>query len=227
MVKGLHDVHLFDVDPSHVWNIDVVSNKQRNDDTNTSGRFGRTKRKIKRVKIDNTDSLITMANMLGEQLGPFISSSNPDLNPFGANRKKLKKTLRQLGLREEDIDDRKDGQGFTKEDRKMYKKFLGNHRPWEGHYVLTDNATLYIENDKCIFKTLVFNGAPKLTACIHGPPRSWMESFTLMRSLAGARCGTMGSRNGSALCSSHTVLLQCQRPQWSANGVSTSSWTRH
>lgn len=51
----------------------------------------------------------------------------------------------------------------------MYKKFLGAHRPWEDHYVLTDNATLFIENDKCIFETLGFNGAPRLDACVHGP----------------------------------------------------------
>ena len=211
LVKGLHDVHLFNVDPSHVWNIDVVSNKQRNDDTIMYGRFGGTQRKSKRAKIEWTDSIITMVNMLGEQLGPFITSSNPDLNPFGSNRKKLMKTLRHLGLRAEDIDYRKDGKSFSKEDRKMYKKFLGNHRPWDGHYVLTDNATLYIENDKCIFETLGFDGAPRLTSCIHGAA-SLLDGVVHPHAKPRWRSiGTKGSRNGSELYISHTVLLQCQR----------------
>ena len=168
-VQGFHDVHLFDVDPSNVWNIDVVTTKQRNEETTTFGRYGGQQRKIKKQKIVHTDSLVTMVNMLGEQLGPFISTSNSDLDPNGPNRKKLLKTLRLLRLRVEDIDYRKNAGNYVKEDRKMYKDFLNAHRPWEDHYVMTDNATLMIENDKCIFESLGFEGAPKMTACIHGP----------------------------------------------------------
>ena len=167
-VQHLHEVQLFAQPPANIWNIDVVTNKQRNEDMTTYGRHGGQQRKIKKETIAHTDSLITMVNMLGEQIGPFISTSNPDLNPNGPNRKKLLKALGKYKLLEDDIDYRQGAGNYVKEDRAMYKKFLEVHRPWEGHWVLTDNATLYIENDKCIFESRGFEGAPKLTASVHG-----------------------------------------------------------
>lgn len=153
---------------SHLWCIDATTTTQKDGRDSSWGRRGGEQRKAASRELTFTDNLITLVNALGEQLGPGIFTSNPDLDPDGANGAAVKKACRKRKLRPQDIYYVKDGPKYLKESRDMYQSFLGDNAPWKGHIVLTDKNTIFTVDGGNIFEDEGFDVAPQLNAPSHG-----------------------------------------------------------
>lgn len=168
-LQRLHSSGVLKTCRSHLWNIDVVTDTQRLLRDSSWGRRGGRQTKFRGLKLVYTSSLITLVNANGEQVGPAIFTSNPDLDPDGPNGKQVRKMLRAFGLRVQDLYYVADGDKYLAESRAMYSSFLDDTAPWEGHVVITDQNTIFEQGGSNLFLDKGFTAAPKLNAPSHGP----------------------------------------------------------
>lgn len=168
-VQRLHNGGFLSGKLDHIWNIDVITDTQRLLRDSSWGRKAGPQTKFIGLKLVYTSSIITMVNAKGEQVGPGIFTSNPDLNPNGPNGAVVRKWLKAHGLRVEDLYYVKDGANYLAESRHMYSSFLDATAPWKGHTVITDNNTIFEQGGVNLFIDKGFTAAPKLNAASHGP----------------------------------------------------------
>jgi transposase len=70
------------VEPQKLWCIDAITDTERTNRIWTFGKKNSDQRKCKTLKLAFTSTLFPMVNAVGEQLGPAINTSNPDLDPM-------------------------------------------------------------------------------------------------------------------------------------------------
>ena len=68
--------------------------------------------------------MFPMVNAVGEQLGPAINTSNPDLDPDGRNGYNVRAFCREKGLRSKDIYFLPQKKHYCKESQAGYSSFL-------------------------------------------------------------------------------------------------------
>jgi len=153
---------------ANLWSIDAVTDTQQHDRVKSIGRLGGNQQKFPLTDLVYTSSIVTLVSAKGEQLGPGIFTSNPDLNPNGRNRNAIARVLRKLHLRWEDLYYIPGGKNYMKESRAMYQSFLNDHLPWGGHVVITDANSHFTKNGENIFENIGFDAAPQLNSDSHG-----------------------------------------------------------
>jgi transposase len=167
-LQKLHQAGYMSYRKSHLWCIDVVSDTQQNQRQKSFGRRGGTQQKMPSIKLVYTSSLVTLVNANGEQLGPGIFTSNPDLDLDGPNGAAVRRYLSFWKLQQEDLYFIKDGPKYVKESKAMYQSFLDDNKPWRGHVVITDGSKVFAKNGENIFLDCGFTAAPKLNSASHG-----------------------------------------------------------
>jgi transposase len=167
-VQRLHREGYLSGQLDHLWSIDATTTTQKDGQDSSWGRLGGEQRKAMLRPLKFTDNLITLVNALGQQLGPGIFTSNPELDPDGTNGPAVKKYCREHALQPRDIYYLPDGPAYVKESRDMYQSFLADNGTWEGHIVLSDMNTIFTKGGINIFEDAGFDSAPQLNAASHG-----------------------------------------------------------
>ena len=167
-LQMLHDGGYLLYDLSKLWCIDVVTDTQKDQRVKSFGRLGGTQRKLLKSNLTHTSSMITLVNAKGRQLGPGLFTSNPDLDPDGANGQAVRRFCKRIGWSVHDLFFVENGPNYVPESRSIYSSFLKRYKPWKGHVVISDANTMFAKKGVNIFEDLGFDAAPQLNSASHG-----------------------------------------------------------
>ena len=156
------------VEPHKLWCIDGITDTEKRNRIWTYGKKNSDQRKCKTPKLAFTSTLLPLVNALGQQLGPAINTTNPDLDPDGKNGHNVRRFCQQLGLRSKDIYFVAGGKHYCKESLAGYSSFLRDTRPWDGHRILSDAARVFRVRGEDFFEEKGFEAHRTFVPSAHG-----------------------------------------------------------